>query len=111
MDEMLQPPDHDHKPVQHRDALPPWCGECGLTAGYRDPKIEKEKPEQSFVVNNHNVDAPLDLSFMPYDQRVRVVALRMVKEIFEDDENISIIDSRVIIDRAREIESFIRRGF
>lgn len=22
----------DHRPVQHRDARPPWCNQCGLTA-------------------------------------------------------------------------------
>ena len=27
----------DHKPVQHRDAKPPWCRKCGLTAGYEFP--------------------------------------------------------------------------
>lgn len=20
----------DHKPIQHRDGKPPWCGKCGL---------------------------------------------------------------------------------
>lgn len=27
----------DHRPVQHRDARPPWCKACGLTADGREP--------------------------------------------------------------------------
>jgi hypothetical protein len=27
----------NHKPVQHRDAKPPWCNNCGLTANYLKP--------------------------------------------------------------------------
>lgn len=27
----------DHKPVQHRDARPPWCNSCGLTASFEKP--------------------------------------------------------------------------
>ncbi|OOB90301.1 hypothetical protein [Rathayibacter sp. VKM Ac-2630] len=29
--------DHDHRPVQHRDAKPPWCPVCKLTAEFRVP--------------------------------------------------------------------------
>ncbi|KKI16382.1 MULTISPECIES: hypothetical protein [unclassified Leucobacter] len=25
---------HDHKPVQHRDGLPPWCNACGFTTDW-----------------------------------------------------------------------------
>lgn len=28
----------DHKPVQHRDARPPWCSACGLTADGHIPQ-------------------------------------------------------------------------
>lgn len=27
----------DHRPVQHRDARPPWCNSCGLTEGGEVP--------------------------------------------------------------------------
>jgi hypothetical protein len=27
----------DHKPVQHRDAKPPWCPKCRLTADFQNP--------------------------------------------------------------------------
>lgn len=30
-------PCHNHKPVQHRDNKPPWCKQCGLTAGGETP--------------------------------------------------------------------------
>lgn len=30
-------PSHNHIPVQHRDAKPPWCEECGLTADFKEP--------------------------------------------------------------------------
>ncbi len=30
-------PDHDHKPVQHRDGCPPWCETCKLTADFTIP--------------------------------------------------------------------------
>lgn len=31
------PPCPDHRPIQHRDAKPPWCPECGLTARWENP--------------------------------------------------------------------------
>lgn len=27
----------EHRPVQHRDAKPPWCKKCGLTAEFTVP--------------------------------------------------------------------------
>lgn len=27
----------DHKPVQHRDGMKPWCHQCGLTAEFHQP--------------------------------------------------------------------------
>lgn len=32
-----------HNPVQHRDAKPPWCNSCGLTAGWQVPKSSFRK--------------------------------------------------------------------
>lgn len=34
----------DHRPVQHRDARPPWCNKCGLTAGGLKPagRLDRE---------------------------------------------------------------------
>lgn len=29
---------HYHITVQHRDGKPPWCDECGLTAGMQKPE-------------------------------------------------------------------------
>lgn len=31
------PPCRDHHPVQHRDAKPPWCETCLLTADWKNP--------------------------------------------------------------------------
>lgn len=31
------PPCSDHIPRQHRDAKPPWCPSCGLTANWSNP--------------------------------------------------------------------------
>lgn len=42
-DELLPTPNHDHKPVQHRDGKPPWCRACGLTATYEVPKSRFQK--------------------------------------------------------------------
>lgn len=30
-------PCDNHQPVQHRDAKPPWCPHCGLTAEGEEP--------------------------------------------------------------------------
>lgn len=30
-------PEHDHRPVQHRDGRAPWCRVCGLDADYNAP--------------------------------------------------------------------------
>lgn len=36
----------DHKPVQHRDARPPWCRSCGKTADGSEPlrALRERKP-------------------------------------------------------------------
>lgn len=36
----------DHRPVQHRDARPPWCKKCGLTAGGAKPvgRLDRSRP-------------------------------------------------------------------
>lgn len=36
----------DHRPVQHRDARPPWCNQCGLTAGGAKPLSWLERKGQ-----------------------------------------------------------------
>lgn len=38
-------PEHDHKPVQHRDGKPPWCKLCGLTADGKTPISRFDKKE------------------------------------------------------------------
>lgn len=52
----------DHKPVQHRDAKPPWCDECGLTADYQIP-VAKFGKEQNYVAiqikTTHSLSCPL----------------------------------------------------
>lgn len=40
----------DHKPVQHRDRLPPWCKACGLTADFAFPTRKDYK-----VADNLNI--------------------------------------------------------
>ena len=35
-----------HRPVQHRDARPPWCNKCGLTAGGANPISRWERKGQ-----------------------------------------------------------------
>lgn len=41
------PPCADHNPVQHRDARPPWCNTCGLTAGGAAPVGRLDRGSQS----------------------------------------------------------------
>lgn len=38
-----------HKPRQHRDAKPPWCDACGLTAEFKKPVsfLEKRRIDES----------------------------------------------------------------
>jgi hypothetical protein len=36
-------PEHDHRPVQHRDMKPPWCNECGLTSAWQEPMAHKQQ--------------------------------------------------------------------
>jgi hypothetical protein len=38
---------HNHNPIQHHDGKPPWCTECGLTAGLREPTSIFNKLEES----------------------------------------------------------------
>lgn len=38
---------NDHKPRQHRDAKPPWCDRCGLTASGELPVGRLQKNEES----------------------------------------------------------------
>lgn len=39
----------DHEPIQHRDAKPPWCKTCGLTATF-------EKPESRFTITERKAE-------------------------------------------------------
>lgn len=34
---VTETPCNEHKPQQHRDAKPPWCDKCGLTANMEMP--------------------------------------------------------------------------
>lgn len=34
----------NHRPIQHRDGKPAWCPNCGLTAGYEEPKSRIPRP-------------------------------------------------------------------
>lgn len=35
----------EHEPKQHRDGKPPWCRNCGLTAGYQEPVSRLRVPD------------------------------------------------------------------
>lgn len=44
----------DHKPRQHRDAKPPWCDKCGLTANMEMPISFLRHPENSVDESHHD---------------------------------------------------------
>jgi hypothetical protein len=45
---------NDHKPRQHRDAKPPWCDRCGLTAGGELPVGRLDRPREDSTSESHH---------------------------------------------------------
>lgn len=55
-----------HRPNQHRDAKPPWCNECGLTASYEEPMgrldttQEVDVPEEPVLATSGPKEDPIE---------------------------------------------------
>jgi hypothetical protein len=59
---------HNHQPVQHRDGMPPWCDDCGLTATYQhpvSPLLDQETRERAIREFNLTEPEPVHDGFEP----------------------------------------------
>lgn len=72
----------EHKPVQHRDARPPWCDSCGLTEKFTRPEMfPKPKPKDP----NVPVDYPLLARTLVCDEINKLRMTKLEKErVFKD---------------------------